>query len=141
MSNSLQPCGLQSTRLLCLWDSLGKNSKVGCRTLLQRTFPTQGSNPCLMSPALAGSFFTISATWETHNFIIVSVKEGLLGNVTNRYNASELSLFHREWCFSQHMWTGCPLKVLQQTETAIPTNDTNMRREQQKTGFLRKDGL
>ena len=25
---------------------------------------TQGSNPCLMSPALAGRFFTTSATWE-----------------------------------------------------------------------------
>ena len=26
--------------------------------------PTQGSNPCLMSPALAGRFFTTSVTWE-----------------------------------------------------------------------------
>ena len=25
---------------------------------------TQGSNPCLMSPALAGEFFTTSTTWE-----------------------------------------------------------------------------
>ena len=27
-------------------------------------FLTQGSNPCLMSPALAGEFFTTSTTWE-----------------------------------------------------------------------------
>ena len=37
---------------------------MGCHFLLQRIFPTQGSNPCLMSPALAGIFFTTSATWE-----------------------------------------------------------------------------
>ena len=28
-------------------ESLGKNTKVGCHTLLQRIFPTQGSNPGL----------------------------------------------------------------------------------------------
>ena len=31
---------------------------MGCHALLQEIFPTQGSNPCLMSPALAGGFFT-----------------------------------------------------------------------------------
>ena len=59
MSHFLQPHGLQSTRLLCSWDSPGKNSGVGCHALLQGIFPTQGSNPCLLtSPALAGRFFT-----------------------------------------------------------------------------------
>ena len=50
-------------------DSPGKNTGVGCRFLLQGSFPTQGSNPyvSLMSPALASRFFTTSATWEiTH---------------------------------------------------------------------------
>ena len=28
-------------------DSPGKNTGVGCHALLQRIFPTQGSNPCL----------------------------------------------------------------------------------------------
>ena len=37
---------------------------VGCHSLLQRVFPTQGWDPDLMSPALAGRFFTTSATWE-----------------------------------------------------------------------------
>ena len=37
----------------------------GCHALLQGTFPTQGSNPhLLMSPELAGRFFTTSTTWE-----------------------------------------------------------------------------
>ena len=30
-SDSLWPCGLQPTRLLCPWDSPGKNTGVGCR--------------------------------------------------------------------------------------------------------------
>ena len=47
ISDSLQPCGLQPTRLLCPWDSPGKNTGVGCHALLQGIFPTQGSNPGL----------------------------------------------------------------------------------------------
>ena len=38
----------QSTRLLCLWDSPGKNTGVGCYFLLQGIFPTQGWNPHLL---------------------------------------------------------------------------------------------
>ena len=41
----LRPHGLQPTRLLCPWDSPGKNTGVGCHALLQGIFPTQGSNP------------------------------------------------------------------------------------------------
>ena len=52
-------------RLLCPWDSPGKNTGVGCYALPQGIFPSQGSNLHLFClPALAGSFFTISATWE-----------------------------------------------------------------------------
>ena len=34
--------------LLCRWNSLGKNTGVGCHSLLQGIFPTQGSTPGLM---------------------------------------------------------------------------------------------
>ena len=44
MSNSLRSYGLWPPRLLCLWDSLGKNTGVGCCVLLQGIFRTQGSN-------------------------------------------------------------------------------------------------
>ena len=44
MSDSLRPQGLQHTRLLCPWDSLGKNTGLGCHALLQGIFPTQGLN-------------------------------------------------------------------------------------------------
>ena len=47
MSNSLQPHGLQTTRLLCSWDSPGKNTEMGCHAFYQGTFPTQRSNPGL----------------------------------------------------------------------------------------------
>ena len=36
-------------RLLRPWDSPGTNTGVGCHFLCQGTFPTQGSNPCLLS--------------------------------------------------------------------------------------------
>ena len=48
MSDSLWPYGLQSARLLCLWDSPGKNTGVGFHALLQGIFPTQGSNMYLL---------------------------------------------------------------------------------------------
>ena len=44
--------------ILCPWDSPGKNTGVGCHFLLQGIFLTQESNLCLLSPALAGRFFT-----------------------------------------------------------------------------------
>ena len=48
MPNSLQPHGLQPTSLLCPWDFLGKDTGVVCHFLLQRIFPTQGSNSDLL---------------------------------------------------------------------------------------------
>ena len=37
VSNSLPPHGLQPTRLLCPWNSRGKNTGVGCHSLLQQS--------------------------------------------------------------------------------------------------------
>ena len=50
VSNSLQPYGLQPTRLLCPWDSPDKNTGVGCHFLLQGDLPDPGIEP--RSPAL-----------------------------------------------------------------------------------------
>ena len=47
---------------------------MGCHALLQGIFLTQGSNPCLLSPALAGGFFTTSATWEVSYICIFIFK-------------------------------------------------------------------
>ena len=44
VSDSLRPHWLKLTRLLCPWDSPGKNTGVGCHFLLQGIFPAQGLN-------------------------------------------------------------------------------------------------
>ena len=41
---TLQPRALQPVRLLCPWDSPGKNIGVGCHFLLQAILPTEGLN-------------------------------------------------------------------------------------------------
>ena len=40
-------CSL-GVRLLCPWDSSGKNTGVGCHFFLQEIFQSKGSNPCLL---------------------------------------------------------------------------------------------
>ena len=48
VSDSLQCHGLLPTRLLCPWDSPGKNPEVGCHSLPQESFPTRGLNSGLL---------------------------------------------------------------------------------------------
>ena len=62
---------LQSCLILCnpmnfsVHDSPGKNTGVGCQALLQGNLPDLGIKPAsLVSPTLAGEFFTTSATWK-----------------------------------------------------------------------------
>ena len=58
-------CLVASVVSNCPQDCPGKNTGVGCHLILQGIFPNQGSNLGLsMSPALAGGFFTTSATWK-----------------------------------------------------------------------------
>ena len=52
MSESLRPSGLWPTRLLCPWDSPGKNIGVGCHFLFQGILLAQGLKLYLLSPAL-----------------------------------------------------------------------------------------
>ena len=52
---------------LCSWDFPDKSTGVGYHALLQGIFPNLGIKPSShMSLALAGRFFTTSATWEAH---------------------------------------------------------------------------
>ena len=48
MSKSLRPCGLCPPKLLCPWDSPGKNTGMGCHALLQVILPIQGLNLSLL---------------------------------------------------------------------------------------------
>ena len=45
---ALRPHGPLPSRFLCPWDSLGKNTGVGCHAVPQGIFKFQGSNPCLL---------------------------------------------------------------------------------------------
>ena len=54
VSNSLLSHGLQPARLLCPWNSPGKNTEVGSLSLPQGIFPTKGQNL-----GLAGRFFSV----------------------------------------------------------------------------------
>ena len=62
--------GLQLTRLLCLWNSPGKNTGVGCYFLLQEIFPDPGIKPG--SPALQTD--TLPSTyWPTYYLLIRNI--------------------------------------------------------------------
>ena len=52
------------TRLPIHGDSPSKNTGVGFHVLCQGVFLTQGS---VVSPSLAGGFFTTSSTWEAQD--------------------------------------------------------------------------
>ena len=56
---------LQTDSLLPKPPGKARNTGVGCLALLQGIFLIQGWNLHLTSPALAGRFFTTTATWET----------------------------------------------------------------------------
>ena len=45
---TLRPHELLPARLLCPWDSSDKNTGVGCRSVLQGIFLTQGLNPSFL---------------------------------------------------------------------------------------------
>ena len=55
----LQLLGLWSVRLPCPWDLPGRNTRVSCHFLLEGNLPDPGTElTSLMSPVLAGGFFT-----------------------------------------------------------------------------------
>ena len=77
VSNSLQPNRLSPTRLLCPWDSLGKNTGVDTHSLLQRICPTQALNPQLLISCIGRQFL-----YHEHHLLltIFSEKSSLLDN-------------------------------------------------------------
>ena len=72
--------GPWNARLLCPWDSSGKNTGVGCYALFQEIFPTQGSNPhllCLLHWCV--SSLPLAPPWkETHQGACSPVTPGFL---------------------------------------------------------------
>ena len=68
MSYSLWPMDCSTPRLLCPWNSPGKNNGVGCHSLFQRIFPPRVSY-------ISGRFFTIWATRKAHWVLICLSKQ------------------------------------------------------------------
>ena len=76
VSSSLWPLGSQPARLLCPWDSPGKNTGEGCHFLLQGIFPTEESNPGLLhcrqilyQLSYKGSLFLSKYTYISHKVV------------------------------------------------------------------------
>ena len=69
VSDSLGPHGLWPARLLCPWDIPGKNTGVGCHSLLQGIFPTHGSNSSLLSLLYCKRILYPWATREAINLL------------------------------------------------------------------------
>jgi len=102
VSNSLQPYGLQPTRLHCPWDFPGKNTGVDCHFLLQGIFPTQESNPrLLVSPALAARFFTIVASKTVLKIMNFLFRK----NSTKKNNKNQLQSRHNSVYILSHLFS------------------------------------
>ena len=70
-SNSLQPYGLEPAWLLCPWAFSREEYWSGLPCPPPGDFPNPGIQPSsLTSPALPGKFFTTSATWEAHYYVL-----------------------------------------------------------------------
>jgi len=84
ISDFLWPYWLWRARLLYAWDSPGKNTGVGCHALLQGNLPDAGiESVSLMSPALAGGFFTTCTTWEALMISKIQIKTTKTHHVTS----------------------------------------------------------
>ena len=76
----------KTVRLFCSWDSPGKNTGVGCHSLIQGTFLTLGSNPCPLHWQ-AGSldrgiwqsmgWQRVRRDWGTHTFTTTATCKAL----------------------------------------------------------------
>ena len=79
MFNSLETYRLQSTSLLCPWDSPGRNTGVGCHALLQGIFLTQGLNLrflCLLHWQVVSLLLTPpGSSWGPSSVILISSNE------------------------------------------------------------------
>ena len=93
MSDSLWVHGFWPARLLCPWDSPGKNTRVGCHCLLQGIFPTQGSNP---SPLCILHYRQVLYQWDTWEAPIpvratfFDPRQKFLNNVTLSFSCLQL---------------------------------------------------
>ena len=117
MSHCLWPHGLYTARLLCPWDSPGKNSGVGCHALLQGIFPTQGLNPYLFHFLLWQAAFLplapprklISRIHRENQYV---VSHSPVQTHTRRLLSPIFSLTERPHCLALEYFLNSPLQWL-----------------------------
>ena len=73
---------MQPARLLCLWDSPGKNTGVGCHVLLQGIFLTQGLSQCLLWLLHCRQIFYCLATGEAASAVAATAAKSLQSCLT-----------------------------------------------------------
>ena len=94
---TLWPYGLEPTRLLCLWNSSGKNTGVGCHSLLLGIFPprdwTQVSD-------IAGRFLMVWTTYKYSNsclvWLIIIQNTDIHVYTTTFHMSSDISKYWKE---------------------------------------------
>ena len=89
MSDSLRPHELHPARLLCPWNSPGKNTGVGCCSLLQRIFSTQELNLGLEH---CRGIFIVGATREAVTADVVDAKLTTVKTTDNISHLVELKV-------------------------------------------------
>ena len=119
----LWPHGRWPAKLLCPWDSPGKNTGVGCHFLLQELFPIQGSNPHLLhwqADSLPLSSREAPIT-ECYSAIkrITDVCNKLQGSSTKRMNNPQ-SLYYCILLFIHHSWDD---KIIQMKSRLVKMSD------------------
>ena len=106
---TLPPHGLWPTSLLCPWNSLGKNTGVGCHFLLQGSSWPRDWTCASWSSCIAGRFFTMVVrcgwTASTHTWELTMIRmRGTLGQSLTQYSVSPVS---SNWVC--HVWQELPL--------------------------------
>ena len=113
MSNSLRPHGLYSP-----WNSPGQNTGVGSPSLLQGTFPTQGSNPG--HPHCRRILYQLSHKG-------CNVKDIRATDVQNSYPAKLNSIPQKQQLPTSSSHTAPGLTISLSVTTSVTTVDTSFK--------------
>ena len=97
MSDCSQPHGLEPSRLLCPWNSPGKNPGVDCHFLLQGIFLTQGSNLGLLCCRHVLYHLSHQGKWLVTNRKTVQLPNYLLFKILKAYKLN-LQMFVQKQC-------------------------------------------
>ena len=109
MSDSVRPHRRQPTRLLCLWDSPGKNTGVGCHFLLQCMKVKSESEVAQSCPTLSNPMDCMQPTRLLHPWDFPGKSTGvgrhcLLCFIQLIRTDSNVFLFMAEYCYIVYMY-------------------------------------